>query len=573
MSSPSPSGRSWYSLDNAWFWLALGLCVVYARGLGLDVMDVDASQYASISMEMLQNGQWLQVQHRQADYLDKPPLLFWSSAFSFLLFGLHNWSYKLPSLLATAAGVYATWRFCLLYYPARTARQAGFILAACIGVLLLGNDVRTDTLLMGMSACTVWQLAAFVHPDTQNKSRHLLAAGFFAGLAMLAKGPIGIIMPAFAVGTHLLLQRNWSGLFQWRWLLALGGTALVLAPMCWGLYQQFDLHPEKIVNGRSGVSGLYFFFWEQSFGRITGENVWQNDTSPFFFLHVYLWAFLPWSILLLPALGQRLQGIFQQKFRLPVSEEAYSLGGFVLTFVALSMSRYKLPHYIFITLPWAAVLTARWLAHWETRLAPTSQSRWNTAQLGLLAVPALLSYLLLGFVFPTDNLFLWGIPTALFGWAFWKTEPASADGLVQRGVLVFLGAALVLNFHFYPNLLPYQSTAAAARYAQAHQIPVDKLAFFNRHGHALDFYSGRILPELADLEQIAATTAGSDAFWLYTDSTGRAQLDSAGLHFEQITRIPHFQVALLKPAFLNPATRMQATEPVFLLKILSQQER
>ena len=233
MSNSSPSGRFRIALDNTWLWLALGLGMVYGRGLWLDVMDVDAAQYASISMEMLQNGQWLQVQHRQADYLDKPPLLFWSSALSFLLLGIHNWSYKLPSLLAAAAGVYATWRFCLLYYPARTARHAGFLLAACIGVLLLGNDVRTDTLLMGMSACTVWQLAAFVHPQSPNKTLHLLAAGLFAGLAMLAKGPIGLIMPAFAVGTHLLLQRHWSGLFQWRWLLALAVAALVLAPMCW----------------------------------------------------------------------------------------------------------------------------------------------------------------------------------------------------------------------------------------------------------------------------------------------------------------------------------------------------
>ena len=49
-----------------WRWLGLGLLAVYVRGLFLDVMDVDASQYASISMEMLQNGQWLQVQHRHA---------------------------------------------------------------------------------------------------------------------------------------------------------------------------------------------------------------------------------------------------------------------------------------------------------------------------------------------------------------------------------------------------------------------------------------------------------------------------------------------------------------------------
>ena len=150
------------TVRNPWLWLGLGLLIVLLRGLFLHVMDVDASQYASISMEMLQGGSWLQVQHRGADYLDKPPLLFWSSAFSFLLFGLSDWAYKLPSLLAALAGVYATYRFCLLYYPASMARNAAFILASSVGFVLLCNDVRTDTLLLGMTTCSIWQFAAYL---------------------------------------------------------------------------------------------------------------------------------------------------------------------------------------------------------------------------------------------------------------------------------------------------------------------------------------------------------------------------------------------------------------------------
>ena len=78
---------------NNWFWLILGILLVGIIGLDLPVMDVDASQYASISMEMLQNVSWLEVQHRHADYLDKPPLLFWTAALSYLLFGINTWAY------------------------------------------------------------------------------------------------------------------------------------------------------------------------------------------------------------------------------------------------------------------------------------------------------------------------------------------------------------------------------------------------------------------------------------------------------------------------------------------------
>ena len=98
---------------NPWIWLGAAFMAVLLRGLWLDVMDVDASQYASIAMEMSRNGSWLEVKHRFADYLDKPPLLFWTSAASFLLFGLKTWAYKLPSVLGALAGVLAVIRIAL----------------------------------------------------------------------------------------------------------------------------------------------------------------------------------------------------------------------------------------------------------------------------------------------------------------------------------------------------------------------------------------------------------------------------------------------------------------------------
>jgi len=382
---------------NPWRWLAFGLAIVYLRGLFIDLMDVDAAQYASIAMEMLQGGHWLQVQYRGADYLDKPPLLFWSAALSFAAFGLHAWAYKMASLVAAMAGVYAVNRFCLLHYERVTARNAAFIFAASVGAVLMCNDVRTDALLTGMTACAVWQLAEYLHGA---RIRSLVLAALFVALAMLAKGPIGLVLPGFAVGTHLLLRRDWRAIFRWQWLIAAALVALLLLPMCWGLYQQFDLHPEKLVLDRHGVSGLYFYFWEQSFGRITGSNVWKNDTSLFTFVHVYLWVFLPWPLLFAAALWRRVADVVGAGARIAVNDEGYSLGGFLLTFIALSLSHYKLPHYIFITLPWASILTARWLA------TPRGRIAW-AAQYAVFAVLAAVVIWLLRGVFPPGHPLVW----------------------------------------------------------------------------------------------------------------------------------------------------------------------
>ncbi|MFN0174203.1 MAG: ArnT family glycosyltransferase [Saprospiraceae bacterium] len=546
-------------LRNPWLWLALGLAAVYIRGLFLDVMDVDASQYASISMEMLQNGNWLQVQHRGVDYLDKPPLLFWLSSASFAVFGLSNWAYKLPSFLVAFMGVWATYRFTLLFYGQKTARHAAFVLASCMGLMVICNDVRTDTILLGFSACAVWQLAEYLE---FKRWRNLLAGFFFIGLAMLAKGPIGLVMPAFAVGTHLLVRRDWRSIFRWQWLLGLAVTALVLVPMCWGLWQQFDLHPEKLVNERYGVSGLRFFFWEQSFGRITGENVWKNDTSGFYFMHVYLWAFLPWCLLLPGALVRTFRKF--QTFGKLGNQEYYALGGFILTFIALSQSQYKLPHYIFITLPWAAVLVA-------ASLKSISKGLWGMLYFSAF-VALLIAFVALFFVFPTGNVFAIGIALIGTGALLWKIIrnpfPVDFEVFVQRGVWTALIFGFVLNFHFYPHLLPYQSTPQAARFAQAQGIPPEKTYFFIAGSHAMEFYMGGILENLGSPEKAAIVSREKGGIWVFTSLNGKKALEDASINFEETRQFRHFQVALLKPAFLNPASREKILGTYFLLKIL-----
>lgn len=61
----------------------LGMIILIAAiNLTIDIMEIDAAQYASISLEMSGSGSYLHVMQRGQDYLDKPPLLFWLSSLS-----------------------------------------------------------------------------------------------------------------------------------------------------------------------------------------------------------------------------------------------------------------------------------------------------------------------------------------------------------------------------------------------------------------------------------------------------------------------------------------------------------
>src|SRR5476651_1311037 len=111
-------------INNRSFYSVLALCVItYLLGMiMIPLMDIDASQYASISREMLENKSYLKVYDLGMDYLDKPPMLFWLSAISMKIFGVHDWAYRIPSFLFALLAVYSTYRLALLIYRKEIAQ-------------------------------------------------------------------------------------------------------------------------------------------------------------------------------------------------------------------------------------------------------------------------------------------------------------------------------------------------------------------------------------------------------------------------------------------------------------------
>ncbi len=328
------------------------LFIIYVAGLITDVIDVDSAQYAAMSMEMLQSENCLHLTERGKPYLDKPPLIFWLSALSFHLFGICNWTYKLPSFVFALVGVWSTYRLAALLYDKDTAVLAILILSSSTGFVWVNMDVKTDILLMSATIFAIYQL---IHYLNQPRFIPLFLGSIGIGLAMLAKGPLGLVMPILTIGGHLLIAKDWQQLFKKEWLYIGVIVMFMLLPMCWGLYTQFDLQPDLLVNNKKGVSGLQFYFWEQSFGRITGENVWKNDTSFLYLFHTTLLLALPWTFHVLLAISRRLYIIFTQ-FKLV--KEFYTISGILLTLCMLSFSSYKIPHYAIIVFPLLAILVA-----------------------------------------------------------------------------------------------------------------------------------------------------------------------------------------------------------------------
>jgi len=526
--------------------LALGaLGAAYVAGLFPDVMETDAAQYASISREMAETGEYLQVKHRGGNYLDKPPLLFWLSSLFIKMFGASPWAYKLPSFLFTVLGLWSVYRFTIIYYAQKTAWFATLILASSQAWFLFNNDVRTDTLLAGSVIFAVWQVARYLE---YKNVWGLILGGLGIAAAMLAKGPIGLMAPALAIGAHLVVARRWKSFFRPGWLLMLAIVVLALLPMCYGLYRQY------------GMDGLEFFFWKQSFGRLTGENEWRNDAGYFFFLHTFPWAFLPWSLLALPAMVAGFVCLGKNRFNVRKSQpEVISLFGFLLPFVALSFSHYKLPHYIFVTFPFAAVFCAKFL--YDALERPKKRvTALATMVPGVLALPLVSGFACI-YVFglTAQWLYVAAAGILLLGLAlfFGRGSLCLTEKVFFAAVMCTAWGNFALNTLFYPRLLTYQPGKAAAEWIS--KVPGAQPAMYVISDHPIEFHAGRILPYVTS-ENVAAFLQTHSNVYIYTDDSGKDELAGYGYHVRVAASFKRHHPALLTFAFLNPHTRETTLE-------------
>lgn len=526
---------------------------VWALALPVDPMDVDAAEYAHIAREMLDSGSFLAVKNRGYDYLDKPPLTFWLTALAYAAFGVSAATSKLASLAAAVVATWSTHRLVRLDATPRAAFLAALFLASSQALFLVTNDCRTDTVLLGAVAFALWQLRAH---QLDGRWRSLVLGGLGVGLAMLAKGPIGAAVPVFAVGAEHVLSRQWRRLASWRHL-AVGAVALaVLTPMLIGLHRQY------------GFEGWRFFFWTQSFGRITGSNIWRDDTGPLFFTHTMLWAFLPWTPMLVPAVLQAVVRLVRGRLRATGPGEGFLVGGLLLTFVALSASQYKLPHYIFVGLPFAAALSGRWT---DAALdGPRAPARLRVAGLVVAALVWGLAGALVFVAFPLPFGAVALAALGLLGATVFAAvrAPTLPSRVLAPPFAAILGLNVLLAGHVYPALLAYQSGSSAVHLAQARGLPEGRIGAYRAREYSLDFSVRRDLAEYHRLEEVAAEVARAP-LWLYTDTEGLDALRTAPVALGTAFALPEYHVTRLAGRFLWPATRAQLLSTRYLVEVRS----
>jgi 4-amino-4-deoxy-L-arabinose transferase-like glycosyltransferase len=543
-------------VQQRWFYLFIALAVaVNCSGLCIPILGPDGAVYASIAKTMVQRRNYLELFVQGHDWLDKPHFPFWLTALSFRLFGFHTWAYKLPAILCLMMGAWYTYLFAKQFYTRQVALWSVLILLTAEHIILSNNDVRAEPYLTGLIMAAVY---AFSRAHHTKKCWPLLLGSGFAACATMTKGPMALIPIGGAVAGELVLKKQWKDLWHIRWLCAAFLILLGITPELYCLYHQFDAHPDKVVFGRTGVSGLRFFFWDSQFGRFMNTGPMKGHGTPTFFLHTTLWAFLPWSVLLYVAIYTRIK---TYRRRAQDEGEWYTISGALLMFLVFSASRFQLPHYLNILFPFWAILTAQYLSQVASPAGLRFLTVMQCSMISLLFLLVLLIHLLCR----PDHIPWWTwmlvsglVVLLLFCGRLFRVE--AKHRLISQMALAAMAVNCYLNLGMAPYLLKYQAGSEAAFYSNQYYpgIPVVQVA--SHTSSPLTFYLEQPLTTIQHLADTA--TLIQRPFLLYAPVE-----ELKGVQGQLVQTFEFFPVSRLTLPFLYYKTRPKETRAYGLLFI------
>lgn len=342
----------------------------------------DEPRYAWIAREMASTGDWITPRLYGTPWFEKPSLYYWAAAIGFRLHFPPEWAARLPSAFAALiSALVVGWlgwkqsRFSAPVFKSPTV-LAPLMFSSSVAAVGFARAAGPDMLftaaltLAMASAATVLQRKGCLYTDglarasAANYLPVLILFGAALGLAVLAKGPAGIILAGGAIGFWVLINGSWRVLFSFVHPVAVISFCIISLP--W-----------YILCAIRNPEFLRVFILEHNFERYM-TPVFQHPQPIWFFLIILALGMLPWSGLLWELGKDGMRSYREQTWR--NSSELFLACWAVFPVLFFSFSKSKLPGYILPSFPPLALLLALVLSQPKE---PEASSRQRGIVLGL----------------------------------------------------------------------------------------------------------------------------------------------------------------------------------------------
>ncbi|NES79246.1 MULTISPECIES: glycosyltransferase family 39 protein [unclassified Okeania] len=406
-------------------WLCLLSWLAFFCNLGnIGLIDETEPLFAEAARQMVETGDWITPYFNGETRFDKPPLIYWLMAIAYHLFGINEWSVRLPSAISATAlmcfGFYILYRYGYYQLNSQINPKNKFLmvrlLIAWIGAAMIALNPETiawgrigvsDMLLTGCMCSALF--AFFMGYASQTENTHIpqqknskilrqnvssapdknqsskttklpifnkwyLTFYILISLAVLAKGPIGIVLPALIIGSFLLYVGNFFQIWQ---EINIRPGILIFSIITFPWYFLVTL-----VNGKEYLDS---FFGHHNFERFT--SVVNHHQAPwYFYFLVVLIGFAPWSIYLPVAIAKTKFWQLGYWRSQPRTQQLglFAFFWFICIFIFFSISATKLPSYVLPLMPAAAILVGLFwsdiIINGDSLSSQTNKSENNSTQ-------------------------------------------------------------------------------------------------------------------------------------------------------------------------------------------------
>lgn len=328
--------------------LAFAALTAFVYVLDLPLTDPDEALFACVARQMVRSGDWVVPFDRGKPFLDRPILHYWLMAGCVHHIGDCDIAYRLPSLFSGFLAVWYSGLIARRLFGCRAFVPTLAIAGSMPAFGLLAVGIGHDSSLVALIAIAVWANLRLLDSKTPRAIMNWsVTAGLVVGAAILAKGLLGLALPAIAVFFFALpsTRRVWSRL--------LAEIAIaVLVASCW----YFPL--ESRVPG-----SLRYFFVQRHFGGFLTNAQRHGQNGMWIYFPTLLLGGLPWTFI---GIASWLSKRRATRFSLPACGAERAVFWWLAATVAFfCIAGSKNPTYLLPAFISLAIASGRWASKME----------------------------------------------------------------------------------------------------------------------------------------------------------------------------------------------------------------
>lgn len=465
--------------------LALGALTFFLLIFGtweLPLIGPDEPRYAEIGRSMALTGDWITPRLGGIDWFEKPALTYWLVAFGVKLLGSSEFAARIGVGLTGAFGVLLLYLAGTRFRSARFGYLSGSVLVSC-GIWFGFSRVATFDLPLAVTV-ELALIAYLFHrrqPTPRGQWGWWIVFSGALGLAMLAKGLVGLLLPSAIVGLHALLTGGLRRLLHPGRLLTGLGIFVLVSSAWYG--------PMFVRHGQTFIDE---FFIAHHFQRYL-TNQYRHPQPAWFFFVIAIVGCFPWVF---PLLTRGAAAVRSWK-RMIVDEdgrfELYFWLWVLVPVLFFSFSVSKLPGYILPVFPGLAVIIARQLEDWWGESTP---SRGQVVSVVLTGLTIFIIAVLIGLrgsslvgldKFSAFRLAGFGSLVALCYVMVWfLLNIRAATRFLPFGLALIVVAVVNLAT---PTLAERETLKSLGERAVSVARPGERLVFYINSNHRINYYA------------------------------------------------------------------------------------